>query len=165
MVRQPRWHPDYRPGRRVWAALERYEIRRDWATHEIRQVLPEELGIVHAFGDSNTGARDPEFFAAEGPYAICGRHVKVRLAVDFSSGDEEACPRCVELAAAGHTFPPNRGTPRWDCQVVVRPEMAGQPQVVLCTLREDHEPPHRSMTGDTWVSGPEDFTPSSYTPS
>jgi hypothetical protein len=93
VVRQLRRHRDYRPGRRVWAALERYELRRDWATHEIRQVLPEELGVVHAFGDSNTGIRDPEFFAAEGPYAICGRHVKVRLAVNFASDDDEACPR------------------------------------------------------------------------
>lgn len=164
MVRQLRRNPDYRPGRRVWAALERYEIRRDWATHEVRQVLPEELGVVHALADSNTGARDPEFFAVEGPYAICGRHVKVRLAVDFSSDDDDACPRCVELVAAGHTFPPNRGTPRWDCQAVVHPEMAGRPQVVDCALRDDHEPPHRSRAGDTWVSGPEDFTPSSYTP-
>lgn len=154
-----------RRGYRVWAALEHYELKRDWATHDLRQVLPDEMGVMHAFGAGDTAVRDPEFFQAEGPYAVCGEHVKVRLSVDFASDDEEACPRCVELVAAGHkTSPKNGHYPPSECDAIVLPAMAGQPAVVSCAQRDDHDPPHRSRDGDTWEAGPEDFTPNRYRP-
>lgn len=149
-------------GYRVWAALEHYELKRDWATHELQQILPSELGVVHAFGGGDTGVRDPEYFYADGPYALCGQHVKVRLAIAFPSADEEACPVCVELVAAGRRTSPNNGYYSRDCDAIVHPAMEGQPEVVSCAMRDDHDPPHRSRNGDTWETGPEDFTPSHY---
>ena len=51
-----------RIGHRVWASLERYELKRDWASHELRHVLPVETGVVHAFCARDTANRDPELF-------------------------------------------------------------------------------------------------------
>jgi hypothetical protein len=150
-----------RMGYRVWAALERYELKRDWASHELRHVLPVETGVVHAFGTRDTANRDPEFFHADGPFAICGQHVKVRLPVSFPSDDEEACPRCVELVAQGKTSHP-KSEYRMDCDETVRPEMEGFSQVVTCCLKAAHKGSHRTVEGGTWRDGAEDFTPTDY---
>lgn len=145
--------------RRVWAALEGYDVARDWQSHEVHPVLPEELGRIHAFAATETTNRDPEFFAHDGPWAICGGHIKVRLPVSFKP-DDDACARCSELVAAGRTANADPRPQFEDCRAVVLPDLTGLPQVVACSRRAYHDGPHRSLDGHTWLEGPDDFTPS-----
>jgi len=151
-----------RSERRLYAALEHYDVVRDWPSHEVHPVLPDELGLVHAFGASSTRVKDPEFFDGDGPMAICGVRVKVRLAIPFPRGTEDVCLACGLLVAQGVSDPAPRRT-AYQCDAVVAPGMEGLPHAVECDRRLHDDPPHRSRDGHTWVNGPEDFTPGQYT--
>lgn len=148
---------------RVWAALERFEIGRDWPTGKRGARLPEVAGTIHAYGDRFTASKEPEYFAADGPYALCGAHVKVRLPVSFQMEEDDACSKCADLVRQGLTRAPrNSHLAPLPCQAVVRPDLEGLPQVLACVRGEHHEPPHRSTDGSTWDTGPEDLTPGRY---
>lgn len=149
----------------MWAALEDYDLAREWQSHEVHPKLPVEMGTIHAFGACLTAAKDPEFFDFEGPYAVCGMHVKVRLAIPFpEEPDDDVCTTCAQRVAQGATGPPGRGDAYAysECQAVVQPNMEGLPHAVACVKRNHHDPPHRSSDGHIWVDGPKDFTPSRY---
>ncbi len=150
--------PRVRRTRKVWAALEHYDTRRDQQGFR-DPVLPVQTGTVHAFGAAPWGdGRQPEFFDHDGPFAVCGTHVKVRLGVAFDSEDEDSCARCVDLVAKGLTARRPHGPSVYLCTATVRPDLPGYSQVVACHLPEDHEGAHRGERA-TWREGPDDFTP------
>ena len=140
----------------TWAALERYDLPRDAQGYR-EPALPAEPGTVHAFRQGvPADSREPEFFDARGPFALCGRHVKVRLAVEFSADDEAVCEQCAALVRSGQV---HRRGPSYDCGAIVRPDMDGFPGVIDCQRPDGHDGPH-SGGGGTWQFGPDDFTPS-----
>lgn len=145
---------------RVWAALEHYDVARDRQSHETHPVLPREPGVVHAYGERANGAKDPEFFTAKGPYALCGSHVKVRLAVLFREGEDDACSKCVELVRVGVTSRRSGYlSDSRECQSVIQPVLPDAPPVAACARRADHDGPHRASDGAEWNAGPEDYVP------
>jgi hypothetical protein len=143
----------------MWAALERFERKRD-AQHFGYNALPEDPGTVHALpGGRLFRLPRPEFMGGEGPRALCGDRVLVRLPVAFDDGDPDACAECCELLARGVTRAPGGGVGRrFDCRAVVTPD-AADAAAYGCALREGHRGPHRAAGGETWETGPEDFTP------
>ena len=142
----------------MWAALERFERKRD-AQHFGYNALPEDPGTVHALpGGRPFRLPRPEFMSGEGPRALCGHRVLVRLPVSFDGEDPDACAECCELLARGVTRAPGGPGRSFDCGAVVRPEGTAA-AAYGCVLRERHRGPHRAAGGETWETGPEDFTP------
>lgn len=144
--------------RPMWASLERFERQRDRQHHFVDPVLPEEPGTVHAYpGGEPFRLLEPEYFEGEGPRALCGHRVMVRLPIAFNSRDAEACQDCVDLLVRGESHAPGGG--RNPCQAVVQPGGEAEAAAYGCELRDGHRGPHRAADGATWQSGPEDFVP------
>lgn len=151
--------PDDRGAYRYFAALERFDLTRNSKTGLREERLPAEVGTIHAMRLRETpDTRREAFFDARGPFALCGDHVKVRLAVPFRGEEEGACPRCARRVAQGLIRPP-QAEGSFPCEAVVLPGLPGFSAAVSCFLPERHDGPHRTREGGTWTSGPEDFTP------
>lgn len=145
----------------MFAALEKYDVRKNRIGGWAEQQLPEELGTVHAFASyraSRSPSKQPEFFeGVDGLVCVCGRRIKVRLAVAFDVEDPDACVDCVELVNSGV----NRNHDYW----YHAPSRCGDLVMVdgvtyTCSRRFPHgRDSHRSNNGATWESGPNDWTP------
>lgn len=82
------------------AAAERYVIRQDRFGRYPE--LPDDYGPVHAVLNNHHTRdihrfREPEFVQWSNPEAACGRHVGVLFPLPFDTGEDDACPDCLEM--------------------------------------------------------------------
>lgn len=141
----------------VWAALETFKRGRHPTGHWPTQDLPDEPGVVHAYR-STAVPRMPEFFDGDGPRAACGTRVLTRLGAPFNLRDPDACRECAGLVAQGVTSFAT-GRERDICRTVVQPGAVADGAAIGCRLLSGHQGAHRGPAGETWATGPDDFTP------
>ncbi|WP_236825309.1 MULTISPECIES: hypothetical protein [unclassified Blastococcus] len=91
------------------SGLSRFDQKRDPVDHQIDPALPAEFAPVHAVQvtRADRGLSRPQFLTSPLVYktALCGAAVKVELPMEFDTGDEDSCPRCVGPALRNERTP------------------------------------------------------------
>ena len=151
-------------------AHEHISGKRDMRTMVRYKVVADEPGPAHAIDAAGTREGDPwrgeeapganKFYDHQGPHAACGAQVKVVMGNAFDAEQDDACPKCAELVAAGKGFrtsPHERRSPF--CDSFLRLRVDGRVIVEQCRLRDYHSGPHRTFDGATWDAGAVDYVP------
>lgn len=145
----------------VWATFAKVDRVRDPNDHVIDPVLAADPGPTHAYQSVvPKGVREPEFYAGDGPMAICGTRVLVRLPIPFGGDDPDSCPDCAKRVAQGRLHPPPRpGSGFRPCGHSIQYSDDDGTHDLECRLRPRHDGMHRARSGESWEHGPEDLVP------
>lgn len=167
----------------MYVAYERYDVLNRPGVLFKEPRLPENPGVWHVldpdrttegnpwrirrFGPPPMADRQPVFYGGLGPRAACGTRVKVLTPLIANPEDPDICPKCAEHLRTGTVPFPTGGQCGNSIEVTAqdarrRPDAEDVLNGLVtfqCSKRWDHGGPHRSSSGATWESGPEDFTP------
>lgn len=97
------------------AGLDHYGWKRDPVDHVQDKALPDDPFPVHAVVNESRWRQPADEAAAREPFfperydyrdSLCGRTIKVVLAVDFNPADPDACEPCVAAFERGASGPP-----------------------------------------------------------